>query len=235
MLDHLAVYAPKLHELRGSDVFRHVVRDGIGRAQKLGFTLRGPIRMVLQCTVTFGTRFETDPLYPAIRAAIDSRAPAEAEMDWAERVHHSVREYWARVIGKKGSIFIPAVNRIRESARAEVSVQGIDRLQAQLRDAYPERYAQASERGVKRIIDHAQYTLQKMALQPSADAVTLVAALMFGLGHEVMNDPLYPWVRSALEDATIPEPRLRVQRLRDRAIVYLDHAEKFWSSRRHAG
>lgn len=235
MVDHLAEFAPKLHELRGHDVFLQVVRDGIKRARTMGFTLRGPIRMVLQNTVTFGTRFEFDPLYPGIRAALDLRTENEAEMDRAERVHQAVRDYWSRVIGKDGCVFLPAVNRIRESARTGASPQSIEALQDQLRAAYPERYDCATTAGVKRMIDHGLATMQKMSLPQTADTVTLISALMFALGHEVMNDPLYPWVRSALEDTTLPGPRERVLRLRDRAVVYLEHAEKFWSSRRHAG
>ncbi len=228
MADYLAGYAPKLFELRGRAVFQAVVRTGIGRARELGFTCRGPIRLVLECMVTFGAGFDTDPLYPGIRASL--AMPKESnEMDRAEAVYQSVRQYWAAVVGKDGCLFLPAIGRLRAFANRPVAAQGIDELLGDFKAAYPQRFDQATDAGMRRLIDRAASAVAATGLPRSGEPVAVMAALMFGFGHEVLNDPLYPWVRAALEDPQVPEPGDRVFRLRDRAVVYLDHVAKYWS------
>ena len=227
MADHLAAYAPRLYELRGRDVFLRVAVAGRERAEALGFTFRGPVRMILESMVTFGHEFYSDPQLPLIRRAMQEANPPD-EMVRAELVFERIQEYWKTVVGLRGEYAIEALERVQTLAGAGAAPDSTETLLKALQWAYPLRFDHAGEAAMRQMVDRAGEISAQHGLSNSAEGVTLLSALMFGFGHGVLNDPLYPWVSSALNDPLIAGAADRFARLRQRTIVYMDHVLEHW-------
>jgi len=54
--------------------------------------------------------------------------------------------------------------------------------------------------------------------------VATLAGLRFALGHDIADDPQFPWIESTLKNPAIGDPNLRAQRLFAKAQTYLKHA-----------
>jgi hypothetical protein len=50
----------------------------------------------------------------------------------------------------------------------------------------------------------------------------LFVLMAFTLGHGFTSDPLYPWVYNTLQNAALPDPDRRAERLFSKAKVYLN-------------
>lgn len=225
MVTHLAGYAPKLYELRGPNVFLEYVKAGRAKARALGFTCRGPIRMVLETMVTFGWQFDTDPVLPGIRAALKDRSRSN-EMDRAEVVFNAIDEYWSEAVGERGELAIAALDRVGQIAQAPVPANTGELLN-RLRACHPQRFEHAGEAAMRDLVTLAIDSCRTHKLTTQS-GISLICALMFGFGHGILDDPLYPWIRSVIDDVRLSGPEERVQRIKDRSLVYIDHLSKHW-------
>jgi len=53
---------------------------------------------------------------------------------------------------------------------------------------------------------------------------------MFAMGHGFATDPLFPWIRTTLNDPLIHDPAQRVRRLVSKIKTYLDAVLKHLGS-----
>jgi len=49
---------------------------------------------------------------------------------------------------------------------------------------------------------------------------------MYSFGHDVMNDPLYPWISETLVDPEVTSRERAVSRLYEKAQLYADAIRK---------
>ena len=61
---HISRFAPRQFEILGEKTIGQIVSLGIERAEKYGFTNRGPVRFYIELMFMFGSDFDTDPQYP---------------------------------------------------------------------------------------------------------------------------------------------------------------------------
>jgi len=61
---HISRFAPKQYEILGEKTIGQIVRKGVERAEKHGFTNRGPVRFFVELMFMLGSDFDTDPQYP---------------------------------------------------------------------------------------------------------------------------------------------------------------------------
>ena len=228
---HLQGFAPRLSELRGEKCMRQVVRTGIERAFRHGFTNRGPLRLYIELMVSLGIGFDTDPQYAWARDAIDAMAEPD-QMARAALLYRRASDYFDAVMGPDNRHAIAALERITaagaeglmpdegETARADAACV--------MRSIYPEKMAFIGEVGSGRLFESACDAATRYGLR-SARGRALLLGLQFGFGHAVTEDPLYPWVADALDAAHIPDPVTREQRLRGRTMAYVAGILKHFS------
>jgi hypothetical protein len=59
----------------------------------------------------------------------------------------------------------------------------------------------------------------------------LITGLLFAAGHGFAEDPIHPWIQVALAEGPERDPVTRVERLRVRARIYLDHVITYLEGR----
>jgi hypothetical protein len=87
---------------------------------------------------------------------------------------------------------------------------------------YPQKAEDVGERVLRGLVDTASARAGGLGVT-SETGRALIAGLMFGFGHGVLDDPLYPWVARTLNQQLVPDPNERAQRLHEKTRVYIDY------------
>jgi hypothetical protein len=220
LLEHMREFAPELHRLRGDAVFVPLIRASIERAQNRGFILRGPVRQYVEFVFVFGYGFDTDPMLHWAHEAQESDRDAD-EMYRAVQLHNRAMRYLNAVAGPGNSYAFTALTRLEMLGPSTLAGTGplSDRILAAMASVYPEKFAAAGEPALRHVIAAAARHAQSLSLPADAGTV-LLAGLMFGFGHEILRDPLYPWIIATLEDPRITDRGAAMRRLFDKVRTY---------------
>jgi hypothetical protein len=220
MVAHLRQLAPKHCNAVGEAGLHQVVRTGIERVKKHGFTKRGPVRFYLDLTIMLGSDFDTDPQYPWTAALLDDPATPD-EMARAERLYEKAMDYSANVFGQNYEHEKAAVRRaglMRYETLppfTEVSASQIVRYFAAV---FPEKVHYLGEAPILVLAARAMALAGQHGLAPERGPAVL-AGLMFAFGHGVTMDPQFPWVAATLVKDT-QDAATRTERLFRRALTY---------------
>jgi len=220
MVQHLWQFSPSLCKAIGDPGVRSVVSLGITRANKYGLTYRGPVRSYLETMLAFGSDFDTDFQYPWAAEALNENFPTQ--MERATRLFEGVSKYYESAMGPDNEFGIAAMRRFT-SMRPEDFVTGTGsldtRITSALRRMYPQKCDYVGDAVLARLVEKGR-AAAKLHSMPGDAPIGLFAGLMFGFGHGVENDPLYPWVRRTLDDPLLATPQDRAARLLDKVTVY---------------
>ena len=232
MVDHLLQFSPKHCEVIKELRVREVVRLGVERAGSFGLTNRGPVRLFIELMFMFGSEFATDPQHAWAAPSLEETMPGD-QMYRAELLYSAAQKYLEDVSGPGHRYAVAALRR----TRIEISVG--DPLQfdvppeqfgscmlSVLRRVYPEKVDYLKDRGLDSVLDLGLELATQHRIK-QARGRALFVFLVFVLGRGVANDPLYPWIRSALVDPGIVDPEARAARMESRAAVYLDHVIEY--------
>jgi hypothetical protein len=222
MVAHASSFAPELSRIVGADAMREVVRVGLERGRSYGFFNRGPLRLYIELMLAFGSDFDTDP---QLRWAnpILAKTASHDEMLRATQLHQAMEEYLYDVGGPKNVFAAEALQRVK-AIRFEAITERKDASRAiheALSAAYPQKYAYVGEEVVSQLIQSASASAGELTLPPAVGIGT-ITGLMFGFGHGVLNDRLYPWVRRTLEDPLVTSALDKLQRLETKVRMYID-------------
>jgi hypothetical protein len=228
MLDHLREFAPKHWNVMGELDGRRVIRTGIERAEKYGFTNRGPVRFYIELMLMFGSYFDTDPQYPWASSILRQREPMN-QMIRADQLHAAMKDYVELVSGPDHRYSIAAMRRLSQT-RFEDVLEGVTRgklnLEAsvlhQLERIYPEKCAYLGEPCLRILIQRG-FALSLRYDLVSEKGMVLMTALIFALGDGFAHDPQCVWISRRLDDTRWSDTGKRVEELYSRAMIYLQH------------
>jgi hypothetical protein len=222
MVLHSGRFSPRLCEVLGEKQLSVAVRQGIARAEKYGFSKRGPIRLFIELQFIFGSAFDTDLQYPF---AAKTLASPDEQMVRAGQLHAETLKYLERVSGPKAANTHKALRELAAIARKPLPFGEGDLVPGMLREmsrVFPEKAAAVGEAGMRALIGEASAEARNYGLpSPRADAV--LVTLMYAFGHGCTNDPLYPWIRQTLTDDRITTGAHRSERLEKKAHTWLEH------------
>ncbi len=221
MVAHCRQFAAKLFEIRGEDCIREVVRLGMARAKQYGLTNRGPMRFYIELMFALGCDFDSDPQLPWAKAILQDSTVMD-QMSRADLLHAKTSECFDRVVGLNNSIAVEALHRLQMTPINQYLTPG-DHFQANLfkflSDVYPQKYHYVGESALRILYSHGVEVTRSYAI-PDQPGAGLIIALMFGFGHAIATDPLYPWVGACLSDSDLPSPNERLQRLYKKTMAY---------------
>lgn len=227
MIDHLHAFAPPRCELAGREAVAKLVSLGIGRAHAWAFTKRGPVRLYLELLMLFGWGFDEDPLFPWARKILGSGTHAN-QLDRAKTLFERQRRCVAELMGPDRQAGGRALSRLRDRAASDV-VLNEDGLEDQLVEmmfaVYPEKAEHAGETALRQLIRRMDRKAVDLfdGTPVTTEARALFAVLGFAGGCAFQDDPmLRPLIGRSLEDRGGRGPQDRVNRLRVRAIAYLE-------------
>jgi hypothetical protein len=222
MVAHLGEFAPKHCEIMGGEAVSALVHHGVSRAFEYGLTNRGPVRLYLDLMFLFGSAFDTDPQYPWASEALNSSA---GQAERADRLHSETMTYIERVAGPD---YQYAKESLRRSGGISLEVlrlpPGSDFDAATLRrfsQVYPEKVAYVGETPLRLLVQSAREISAAHSIQDTL-GVSVLAGLMFALGHGLTADPQFPWVAATLKNQAIEEKGKRIERLFSKAHTYLE-------------
>lgn len=220
LVAHLGGFAPRLFEIRGEACIRSVARAGIVEARKQGFTRRGPVRFWVELMFAFGHRFDTDPQLGWVASALAGQGD---EPQRAAALHGAMQRYLTRIEGPGKSWAIAALRRVAAAPWATLVGPGepfAAAAFAAIEHIYPEKAAAVGAAALGRIVERAETAAEAhgVAGRPGR---ALLAGLMFGFGHGVLDDPLYPWVGATLEPGRHADGDRRAERLSTKTQGYV--------------
>ena len=224
MVEHLKGFAARLSEMRGEECIRTVIRKGIANAGQYGFTNRGPVRFYIELMFTLGCDFDTDFQYPWA-VEILRKTSVGNQTTRADRLFSRLRNYVDSVAGAKKQYILDALHKMRnvDFDAPVIQGEGLDRwIIARLEATYPQKCSYLGEADVRQLVKLGIETANRYGVS-SGPGPAMLVGLMFGFGHGVTRDPLYPWVSSTLGDPAVKDPIVRGERLFRKSKLYADH------------
>lgn len=221
LVQHLRQFAPRLYELRGPEGIRGVARHGIVRARARGFTQRGPVRFWVELMFALGHRFDDDPQLAWVAAAL--AADATDQLGRASALFTAMQRYLAQVEGPDKAWAIAALRRVAAAPWASLVGPGEpfeDEALTAMRQIYPEKAAAVGDAALRRIVADAEAAAAARGVDDRPGRA-LLAGLMFGFGHGVLDDPLYPWVDDTLQSGRHADANHRAERLSAKTRIYV--------------
>ncbi len=222
MVAHARDFATQLFNVIGPDQMRLAVSQALERAHAYGFTFRGPLRLYVELTLLYGSRFDDDPQYPAVRQILIG---PQDQMLRSQQIYDHVVLYSTEIAGPDASNVFKALQTLASVARAPNHYE-FPNLDTQLLNdmtrAFPEKAAYVTEPNLLRLITEGREEARQQGFQ-TARAQALIPILKYAFGHRCTEDPLYAWIGRTLTDPRIVDPALRAQRLERKAITWLDH------------
>jgi hypothetical protein len=91
---------------------------------------------------------------------------------------------------------------------------------AALQRIWPEKVAAVGGAALCRVVAAAEAAAAARGVDDPAGRA-LLAGLMFGFGHGVLDDPLYPWVDDTLHNGRHADANQRAERLSAKTRIYV--------------
>ena len=226
---HVRGFASKHYEVIGEAGVRQVIRLGITRAKRYGFTNHGPVRLHIELMFMFGSDFDTDPLLPWASSALQDSESSD-QMELAMDLHDAMMDYIERVVGLDRKPSIRALHRVYEASMNPVPPLGRpdieDAALSFIELIFPERYEYLGEGPLRALIRRGSAIAERCQLSTER-GVSLSILLSYLLGHGFASDPLFPWIERTLLDPRLRTVERRVKRLECRLVNYLGQALKY--------
>lgn len=206
-LRHLQRWMPRHCRVLGEAQMRVVIRHGLTRASAHGLGLECTVIGYIDLMCLLGSGFDTDPLLPWVAPVLQGGPAREDPVVRADRLYDAAWAYIDTIVGDyRDTGGRPLTERLvvllREARAAPRDAPADDdafdqRLLATLATYFP---AKAAATGTARLAALAAAGRRRAQQHGFASerGMLLVTALMFILGNGFDEDPLLPWVSTAL-------------------------------------
>lgn len=222
MVVHSKGFNPQLCRVLGDEQLRVAIRQTMERAVSYGFTNRGPIRLCIELMFICGSHFDTDPQYPLIREALESK---DHQTRRADRVYQCLLDYDRNVGGENGENFVNALHAVDEFAACPLpyDAQEFDEgITQTMIDVFPQKAAYVGPSGRRKLVEQSRAEAKKYQFQETR-ALALLSMMKYAFGHGCTNDPLYPWIHRTIHDPRIGPPETRARQLEKKSRTWLRH------------
>lgn len=227
LVKQLQQSAPLESENLGDDI-RPIIREGMRRAERHGLSTRGSVQLYIELMFLLGFDFDSDPQFPWAIEVLEMHDllpdKTRNKQDWlALDLYHQTIHFMDRVGGPDQEFHRASLHRVRNltfDVNAQRSRSDFDLLEL-LANLHPERFAYAGEDCIRPLIAKGRESAERLSIS-SADGELVVIVLMFLLGHGILTDPIYPFIRSTIENLDIADADERVERLHAKTMLFVD-------------
>ena len=227
LVEHIKEFAPKHSEVIKDEGVREVVRLGIERSEKYGFTHRGPVRFYVEMMCMFGSDFDTDFQMPWAGGTLNNEV-IQDQTQRADILHDKMVEYLKEVYGPDDKYSLDALRRLSKAQPEDYNLTKQDfnnQMAAALHQIYPQKCDYLGDELMKLLIRRGIELARAHSIK-SVNGTALMVAAMMALGHGFAADPLFPWISSTLSDEAVADPNERAENLQRKIKIYLDRALK---------
>lgn len=230
LVEHCRGFAPRLHALRGDAALRRLVRLGVSRAQAEGFDHRGPVRFWVELMLAYGSEWHSDPQLWRITRGLARR---EMQQNFrADMLFEGMLEHGALVDGPSKQHARGCLERIAQAEWAALLRPDAEpeiRALALLEQLHPQKFEAVGLPAVRQVVRAAAGHCARLSVDAPQGQV-LFAGLMFGFGHGVLEDPMYPWVSQTLRPRASASDDLRCRRLARKTRLYVRAVLQHWAT-----
>jgi hypothetical protein len=202
MARYLQQYDPGIAQSATSEGLESAARLALKRARACGFTEASFIQFYLLMMNGFGSGFDTDPQYKWLRPFLDEM-PGISAWERGRLLYWHATAFIDRCYGEDEEQRAKAHERVDLVSEQTLELVGREltslSAEAWLAQLYPGRMQFQDSSAVESLLQRAKSYAQRYGLTSTAGAAILML-LMFVFGHEVVHDPLHPWVRGTLKD-----------------------------------
>jgi len=224
MVAHLRKFAPRHCEILDEEALRKIIRLGIERARKHGFTNVGPVRFFLEMMFLFGSDFDTDPQLPWAAEVLTDKAIKDQALR-ADRLYGKTMDFVEKVAGPDREYAKDALRRALEERFEALPIPDGDfenGMLTRLEMMYSRKCQHVGQEALRTLIRRG-YKLTARHSAAGDIGAALFVEVMFFLGHGCVTDPLFPWIAAALKDAAASDPEARARRLHAGWVAFLNH------------
>ncbi len=201
-MDHLREFDPVFARAARESGLRAAVTLGLSKARDFGFENGRPRMIFLESMCRLGSNFDMDPQYQWLWKFLQPESTVPPD-ERSRLLAWHLSAYRARVDGPEEEMLLAAYKRLATEPEEKLPRVAADRL----------RWLHPSK---------AEF-LGNDAVDSFASAVPGNAMIAFLFGYWAAEDPLYPWIKSAL---SIPEPRASLEKFKSRLNRYLAERTK---------
>jgi len=218
MILHVKNFTPNHARALGDDGVLRVVQLGMDHAHGHGLISRGAVRFYIEAMFLLGSGFDSDPQYPWAQEILNDCKHSRGNVN-ADRLYDKITDFVEKVGGPRRSFAIEALRRVNEEpwSRLPSVPFPLDVIEV-LRQIYPQKCLYLGTSVLVALASRARH-IGYQYLPGSKRDVTLIAGLMFAMGHGFIEDPQYPWVANTLATAESAVERARL--LEKKAVTYL--------------
>lgn len=228
LIREVARWFPAQYEYLGQPLVKAVVYASINRAKLHSQTTITAIRVFVALTFALGVGFDDDPQLAWASDALSNDFTDEHGR--AKLLYVRGLEYCRNVLGPNSQYYLRALTRAQTRDLRPVWSDVIawnysDDFGLELRDIYPEKFAEIGSEGVRHLCKLGQSLAARNELVSEVD-VGRYLILMFILGSGFEQDPRFPWIAPLLDRRVRMSPGSRCDALYEGARR---HAEKWIS------
>ena len=226
MVKHVKEFFPKYYEIYEEPLIRKVILCAVERAESYGLITEREVCLYINLVFLLGGNFDADPQLPWASAILNN----ETITDSTERIdslHDMAMEYLDQVAGAENEYLGKALLKIREIPVDDFSqtpTPNADDIAAvQLQKIWPAKCQQMGKSTLRKLIRSAIESAKVYNIT-SERGIVLFSGLMFMLGSGFDKDPQFPWAHKVLNDKSITDQKIRIDRLYKEAMAFLDNA-----------
>ncbi len=171
----------------------------INDAENLGFHDRREVFYYLSMVFLLGSGFSNDPSYPWVQATLSNTNLLPLKK--TESLWEQTRCYISEIAGDDNQHFITAMIKLKRLQTHQIPDLNTPDyshvIHTLLRELYKEKANIIGQSRIESIITLAKTKAKHYQINNSL-GIGLLTSLLFFLGHQADNDPLYPWLSELL-------------------------------------
>lgn len=229
MARHLTEFAPEISGRLGETRMLEIVREGVKKAARQGFTNYGPVRFYFELICAYGWFFDEDPQLPWASATLDAASLGD-QMAKAELLFERMKDYREDVYGPGNAYVLESLDKLRAFG-FEAFFAASDTFEASvvnaLKQIYPQKCAYMGDERLTELVQSATAAASRYALS-SRTGVVVLSELMIFFGSRVVEDPLYSWVDEMLVGDETGDPKARTDKLYSETKKFIERVAEYW-------
>jgi hypothetical protein len=206
--DHLAKFDPVLAHSAGEERLQEAAANGLEAARSHDLVSGPGLQLYLETMASLGSEFDRDPQYSWLKPFLDRRQDM-GSVERARFLHFHTSAYISRAYGANNEFAQAAVERAHEQLERFAGSKTASEIQPTelLKWLHPQRLDFVDSGAAAMLSGEARAAAAAAQLpMPQGANVLLILIFLFGCG--VASDPLYPWVKAALQRAESGPDRL---------------------------
>ena len=188
-----------IYRRAGKENIRRLAKEVVIQNRDMRFSHRANIETYMAQVAILGIGWRHDPLFRRITQAVECERHSSTKL---LALIEGANEFKKLVYGTGSLLYYEALRRIMNSPYSHWKIPNSNaELITMLALFYPERAEYCGMTVMEEIVNNARIKAQEFNL-PTRPGIAICSTLQFMLGINCYDDPLYPWLRVAIETST---------------------------------